>query len=217
MATCKVSIVLPPIMEPKERILEKANELFMRYGIRSVSMNDIAVELGMSKKTLYQYYADKDELVNAVFETVFNSSQLRCNQSKTGSENAIHEVFVSFNMVQQMLDSMNPAVLFDLKKYHPIAYKKFQDFKNQFLHGLLMENLQKGVDDGLYRPEIDIEILSRYRLNSIMLCFDSDVFPSGKNSLTDIELHLMLHFLYGITTAKGQKLVQKYINQRSKK
>src|SRR5947209_20504960 len=106
-------------MEVKERILEKAHELFHRYGIRSVSMDDIAAQLGMSKKTLYQYYADKDELVNAVFDQVLQQNRGQCMDCSKRGENAIHEIFLSFEMVEDLLRNMNRSVLFDMQKYHP--------------------------------------------------------------------------------------------------
>jgi AcrR family transcriptional regulator len=117
-------------MEVKERILVKAHELYNRYGIRSVSMDDIAAQLGMSKKTWYQYYVDKDELVNAVFTGVMEHNREQCTYCQANGENAIHEVFLSFDMLQEMLTNMNPAVLFDKQKYPPSAYKKLQDQKS---------------------------------------------------------------------------------------
>ena len=112
-------------MENKERILLKAHELFNRYGIRSVSMDDIAAQLGMSKKTLYQYYADKDELVNAVFSGIMDHNKKECTGCRSNGENAIHEVFLSFDMLEGMLSEMNPSILFDMQKYHPSAFRNF--------------------------------------------------------------------------------------------
>jgi AcrR family transcriptional regulator len=215
--TKKVSIVLRLNMEAKDRILEKAHELFNRYGIRSVSMDDIAAQLGMSKKTLYQYYVDKDELVNAVFDIILTSNKKQCIECNKKGENAIHEIFLSFDMVEEMLTTMNPSVLFDMHKYHPSAYKKFHDFKNNFLFKVIKENLQKGVEEELYRGDIDIDILSRFRLYSITLSFDSEIFPANKTNLVYIEQQIMEHFLYGVATPKGQKLIQKYKQQRTKK
>ena len=93
LVTLKVSIVLWPVMEPKERILVKSHELFDKYGIRSVSMDDIATQLGMSKKTLYQYYTDKDELVHAVFTTVLEGNKSNCCLAEQHAEDALHEAF----------------------------------------------------------------------------------------------------------------------------
>ncbi|HEX2608415.1 MAG TPA: TetR/AcrR family transcriptional regulator [Flavisolibacter sp.] len=203
-------------MEPKERILEKAHELFFRYGLRSVSMDDIAAQLGMSKKTLYQYFADKDELVNAVFDRILTANKEECVACNAKGENAIHEVFLSLDLLEEMLAHMNPAVLFDMQKYHPTAFKKFQDYRNQFLYKIIKENLEEGIKEELYRPEIDADILTRYRLHSIMLSFDPEIFPSNKTQLVYIEQQLLEHFLYGVATPKGQKLIQKYKTQRTK-
>jgi AcrR family transcriptional regulator len=204
-------------MEPKERILKKADELFNRYGIRSVSMDDIAAQLGMSKKTLYHYYADKDELVTDVFTAIMEENKCGCSESKKASENALHEVFLSFDRVQDMFANMNPAVLFDMEKYHPGCFRKFNDFQNGFMYQMIKSNLERGVEEGFYREEIDIDILTRYRIHSIMLSFNPEVFPNNRTHLLHIEQTLLEHFLYGLATAKGQKLIQKYKNQRTKK
>src|SRR5215475_6187544 len=110
----------------KERILEKAHELFMRYGVRSVSMDDIAAQLGMSKKTLYQYYTDKEELVDAVLSTLLEENRKQCLECRQKSENAVHEVLQALDMMQQMFTNMNPSIVFDLEKYHPAVSKKIQ-------------------------------------------------------------------------------------------
>ena len=204
-------------MEPKERILVKTQELVNRYGIRSVSMDDIAAELGMSKKTLYQYYADKDELVNSVFEIQLNTNRNWCLECSKNGENAIHEVFLSYDMIRELLTSMNPSVIFDMQKYHPSAYKKFLEFKNGFLYKIIKSNLEKGIREELYREDIDTEVLTRFRLYSVLLSFNLEVFPLGKSNPDYIEQQLIEHFLYGLATPKGVKLIQKYKLQRTKK
>lgn len=204
-------------MEAKERILGRSHELFNKYGIRSVSMDDIAAGLGMSKKTLYQYFADKEELVDACFSGVMDEHRCRCLEDKQKSENAIHEEFLAYDAMTEMFAEMNPAVLYDLQKYHPGAFRKFSDFKYKFLHSIISDNLKWGVKDELYRPEVDVDVLTRMRIEVVMLAFNSDVFPTNRNQLVHIEQELFDHFLYGIATAKGQKLIQKYKNQRAKK
>jgi AcrR family transcriptional regulator len=139
-------------MDPKERIIVKAHELFIRYGIRSVSMDDIAAQLGMSKKTLYQYYTDKDELVNVVFDNIMSQNREQCVQCVQKGENSIHEAFLSLDMLKEMLSSMNPSVLFDMQKYHPSAFRKFQEYRNQFLYKIIKENVEKGIREEIYRP-----------------------------------------------------------------
>lgn len=204
-------------MDVKERILVKSDELFNRYGIRSVSMDDIAAQLGMSKKTLYQYYTDKDELVSAVFTGAMEQNRDACVMDKQSAENAIHEVFLAFDRVREMFANMNPSVLYDLEKYHPFTFGKFREFKNVFLYQMIKSNIERGIKEELYRDDIDIDVLSRYRIQSIMLAFNSEVFPNNRSNILHIEQQLIEFFLYGLATSKGQKLIQKYKSQRIKK
>jgi len=204
-------------MEIKERILIKADELFNRYGVRSVSMDDIAAGLGMSKKTLYQYYADKEELVSAVFVTFLQSNRERCLNDRKKAENPIHEIFLAFDMMREMFSQMNPVVLFDLQKYHPQVYKKVHEHKYDFLYQVIKTNLDTGVQLELYRPEIDTDVIARFRIESVMLAFNSDIFPNNRTQLVHIEEQITDLLLYGLATTKGQKLIAKYKNQRTKK
>lgn len=219
LVTIKVSIVLRPdlvFMDQQARIVEKAHELFMRYGIRSVSMDEIATHLGISKKTIYQFFTDKDALVDAVVNIEINSNTEECMIYHERSENPVHEIYLAMEMVDDMLRMMNPMVIYDMQKYHPSAFKKFSDHKDTFLYKMIRENMEKGVEQELYRPEINIAILTRFRLVSIFMVFNPDLFPLGKNNLSDVMREMTLNFLYGITTPKGQKLIQKYNQQRQK-
>ena len=204
-------------MEVKARILQKTQELFNRYGIRSVSMDDIAAQVGISKKTVYQYYADKDELVEAVFDIMVEGPRSSCELCRMEADNAIQEVFLVFDRTQHIFSHVNPSLLFDMEKYHPKAYRKFQEFRNGFLYHTIKSNLEKGVREELYRADIDTDVLTRLRLYTTMLSFNTEVFPNNRTALLHIETQLIDHFLYGLATPKGQKLVDKYKQQRTKK
>ena len=203
-------------METQERIVNKAHELFMRYGIRSISMDEVANHLGMSKKTIYQFYTDKEALVEDVIDIEINSNQAECISHKEKSENAIHEVFMAVDMLLDLLTKMNPTVIFDLDKYHPKAFKKYNDYKNKFLYTIIKENLEWGKTEGLYREEIQSDILARFRLASMFLLFNPELFPLGKHGLAVVITEMTDNFLYGLASLKGQKLIQKYKHQRQK-
>jgi len=203
-------------MEHQERILNKAHELFMRYGIRSVSMDEIANHLGMSKKTIYQFYADKDALVDDVIDIEINLNQTECLAHRQRSENAIHEIFISVDMVEEMLTKMNPAVIYDLEKYHPRAFRKFTEHKNKFLYTLIRENLDWGKKEELYREEIQSDIIARFRLVSVFIVFNPEFFPLGKHNLPALIIEITDNFLFGLATPKGQKLIHKYKQHRQK-
>src|SRR5512138_1123205 len=204
-------------MEAKDRILQKAHELFMRYGIRSVSMDDMAAQLGMSKKTLYQYYSDKEELVDAVLTALLSNNQKQCMADRLNAENAIHEVFQAFGMIQQLFANMNPTVIFDLEKFHSNVYKKIHQHKHVFMYDVVKQNIQRGIKEELYRPEIDVDVMTRFRIESMMLAFNSEVFPTNRTNLVKIQHEMLEHFLYGLATPKGHKLIQKYKSQRKDK
>lgn len=189
----------------------------MQYGVRSVTMDEIAVQLGVSKKTLYQYYADKDELVDAVIIDILSVNEHKCTKDRGGAKNAIHEVFLAIDMMQEMFQNMNPSVLFELERYYPKAFEKFTKHKYSFLYKVMQENIERGIAEELYRKEIDVEILVKARLETMMLPFSQLVFPKNKYNLIKVETELTTHFLYGLATTKGYKLITKYQQDRINK
>ncbi len=204
------------LMEPKERILIKAEELFMQYGIRSVSMDDIANNLGMSKKTLYQYFADKDELVDAVVDGHIKEIQEDCMSCRLDATDAIHEIFITMERIMEEFSNMNPMLLYDLEKFHFKAYQRFREHKDKFLLQIIRNNIEWGIKDELYRDDINVDVLSKYRIESMMIPFNVAVFPPGKYNLAEISGIIIQNFTYGLATIKGHKLIQKYNEQRNK-
>lgn len=203
-------------MEIQERIVTKAHELFMRYGVRSVSMDEIANHLGMSKKTIYQFFSDKDALVEAVIDIEINSSMQNCEHYRNKSENPVHEICIATDMIMELLKNRSASLAYDLEKYHTGAFRKITEYKNKFIYEVIKSNLDKGKEEGLYRQEINTEILARYRLATVFLLFNPEIFPSGKNDLSHVIEEITDNFLRGIVTGKGLKLIQKYKQQRLK-
>jgi len=204
-------------METKERILVKAKGLFMQYGIRSVSMDDIANSLGMSKKTLYQYYADKDELVDAVVEQHITQIQGDCIGCHNEARNAIEEIFITMERINEEFNNMNPMLLFDMEKFHFKAFQRFKQHKDKFLANIIKANIEWGIKDELYRQDVNVDIMVRFRLETIMIPFNIAVLAPGKYNLAELSDALIEHFIYGMSTIKGHKLIQKYNQQKQKK
>ncbi len=198
----------------KQRIQSRAMDLFMKYGIRSVSMDDIATQLGISKKTIYQYFADKNELVLAVVGEDIRDLQENCIKCGANATNAIEEIFLTMEMIQELLMNMNPMVLYDLQKFHFEAYKKWIEHKNNFLLVSIENNIRNGIKEGYYRPDLNVEVLSRFRLESMLIPFNIEIFQPGKYSLVDVTLQLLEHFLFGLVTEKGYRLIVKYKQER---
>ena len=188
----------------------------MQFGIRSVSMDDIANHLGMSKKTLYQYFADKDELVEAVVDRHINEVEGDCINCRKDAKDAVHEIFLTMEHIMEELNNMNPMLLYDLEKFHFKAYQRFKDYKNKFLLQIIRSNIEWGIKDELYRPDLNVDVLSKYRIESIMIPFNVAVFPPGKYNLAKTSEIMIENFTYGLATIKGHKLIQKYNEQRTK-
>ncbi|HRN79035.1 MAG TPA: TetR/AcrR family transcriptional regulator [Ferruginibacter sp.] len=201
--------------ELKERIRQEATALFLKYGVRSVSMDDISAQLGVSKKTLYQYYTDKNELIENVLEGIICINECSCTGCVMESENAVHEGVLSLRMIQDMFRTMNTAILYDLKKYHPGAFQIFVRHKNQFLYNMVKQNLERGIREEVYRSDIHVEILTRYRVEAVTMMFDPEIQESIAQPLFDIQREVVIHFLYGVVNPKGYKLLTKYLKNLS--
>ncbi|HLO80259.1 MAG TPA: TetR/AcrR family transcriptional regulator [Chitinophagaceae bacterium] len=203
--------------ETRNRIREQAKQLYFKYGIRSVSMDDIAVGLGMSKKTIYQYFADKDELVEAIIEDDIRDTRTDCEICFTQSSDALEEIFLTLDRMLEHLGQMNPTILYDLHKFHFNSFKKFQEHKNSYLLEIIRKNLERGISEGLYRHDINVDILSRFRLESMMLVFNMEIFPQTKYSIVEVTMTIIENFMFGVVTPKGYDLIIKYKQERQNK
>ena len=200
----------------KERIQQKAKELFMRYGFRSVTMDEIAGQLGISKKTVYQFFEDKDGLVEAVMQKEMDYMHTECIKRMQESENAIEELFKDTDSMEEVIDSLNPQIIFDLEKFYPTTFEKFKKHKNNFLLEIIKKNLQRGIQEELYRNDLNIDIVARFRLESSFLAFNQETYPFGKYNLLQVSNEIYFLYMHGIATPKGKKIIEKNIQQRQK-
>lgn len=196
--------------EIKKRIKLKSGELFHKFGIKTITMDEIAGQLGISKKTIYLYFKDKDELVDAVFTDIMCRNQEYCEETKKNAKNAIHEGFMIMKIMEKMFENLNPVTLFDLERNHPKTFNKFHLHKYNFLFTAIIENIEWGKKEGLYREDLESEVAAKVRLENMMLPFNQDIFPTGKFNLTDLQKQLIEFFLYSIVTPKGYKFIMKY-------
>ena len=202
-------------METKERIIGASKELFFRLGIRSVTMDDIANHLGMSKKTLYQHFIDKDQLVDTLVDSEISCMQMEIHSCCVEASNAVEEVLLSMEMSNRHFSNLNPMVLFDLHKFQFGCFQKFLHHKNTFLHEIIRNNIRRGIEEGLYRKDLNTEILSRLRLDMLLMPFNMEAFPPAQFNLTDVSNAMTENFLYGLSTEKGFSLIESY-KQRKK-
>ena len=197
-------------MEPQDKILKVALELFFKYGIKRVTMDDIAKELGMSKKTIYQFYKEKDDLVNQLCIVEMHKQEEIFKNIELQSQDPIHEIILISNTMSEMMQHINPVFFLDLQKFHTDAFKEFQKFKDQCAYKDLLRNIRAGKEVGVYRNDVDEEFTAKYRLAQIDMLMFGNFFSFEKISFTQSHQLLLDMFVYGICTLKGHKLINEY-------
>ncbi len=194
----------------KDKILKGSEELFMKYGVRSISMDDIARHLSVSKKTLYQHFVDKDELVTMMSKAFLEKDKRQYEAITAISKNAVDELSKISVLLKQDMEELNPSLLFDLQKFHPKAWNLWQEFKEKFIQESMVRNLKQGIEEGYFRPEINPDIITVARLVMIESSFNDQVFPKDRFNFVEVNWHIFDFFVHGMCTEKGKKLYQKY-------
>ncbi|MCX6193182.1 MAG: TetR/AcrR family transcriptional regulator [Cytophagales bacterium] len=196
----------------KSRILEKGTELFFRYGVKTVTMDAIASELGISKKTIYQHFPDKDTMVFDVVKSFIEQDNAKWEELDRLYSNVIEKIFKSFEMTKDLFTQMNPRLLYEIQKYFPNAYQLFAEHGEKCIHENLIADFKKGAQFGFFRNDIDFELLARLRMAEVNLAFNPDFYPNNKLPLFETQLVLMDIFMRGILTEKGLTLYTSYQN-----
>ena len=197
-------------MSQEKRIIAGSLELFLQAGIKSVTMDEIARHLGMSKKTIYQFFGDKNELVVALVKDRLEEDERQINEIINSSANVIEEMINMMKCSEDIFSRINPIVFHDLQKYHPDAWQEFLRFKHDVLVTKLEQLMAKGIEQGVMRGDIDVKVLARMRVNQVEMGFNTAIFPVTQFNAWRVQLQLLEHFNYGICTLKGHKLLDQY-------
>ena len=193
--------------------MAEAEVLFKRFGIRSVTMDDIAKSLHISKKTLYLYFANKAEIVHAASLRYFEDERARTDAIIAEAKDPVHGVLLVVEASSKGLREMPSHMVYDVKKFYPESWKLFDEFKAEYLQRILLKNLQDGVAAGLYRKDMDLELVALMRMVQIESSINPGYFPPDKFTFEHVQVEQLRMFLHGIVTMKGKKLIYQYLNQ----
>lgn len=203
-------------MSELERITGVASELFFQYGIRSVSMDDIARQLGISKKTLYQHVENKADLVE---KTMMVHNQHMINQFteiiNDDHNNAIDELVEIAKINNAMLKKTNPSTIYDLKKYHKKCWDVIEKVHDEIIFNIISKNIEQGIEQGLYREDINIQIITKFYAAQIDLIIDTQVFSPTEFQMADVYIEFLKYHIFGIATTKGAKYLNEKIHPKS--
>jgi TetR/AcrR family transcriptional regulator, cholesterol catabolism regulator len=196
-----------------KNILLKVRDLYMKYGIKSITMDDVARELGMSKKTLYQYVSDKDDLVGKFIDNeILLRQEEICKCFKIGF-NAVEELFEISIFMNKLMRDQNPATEYDLKKYYPQHFQKTIKARREGIYNYIFTNLKKGIEEGLYRKEMNKEVIAKlYLWRSENVHFD-DLFTVEEFTSIKLFIELLTYHVRGIATERGITVLEKKIKE----
>ena len=189
------------------RIIAGAAELFRTYGIRAVTMDSIAMHLGMSKRTIYERFHDKDELLFAVMKEMIRKQKEIVENIMNSSSNVMEAIFTMLRISREHMASMNPLIGSDLRKYHDAVLQRIKATCDNPDHEGARKLLKAGIEEGVFRDDIDIEIISRAVSGLGNLIGDTKLFPPEQFVQRDLLRNIMINYLRGISTARGNSLI----------
>ncbi len=194
----------------RANILEKVHELFMKYGLKSVSMDDISRKLGISKKTLYQCVENKRDLIKEVFQKHIEEEEAAISEIVAKSKDAVDEMIEIAKFVTALLREISPTTLYDMQKYYGDIWGMMEALHQDHIYAVIKTNLDRGILEGLYRKDLNTDIIAKLYVGKTLLIVDEDVFPLKDYNKEKLYLEYVHYHLHGIALPKGLKLFEKY-------
>jgi len=209
----KKRINFAPMEEKKREIIVAALEVYMKYGIKSMTMDEMSRQLGISKKTLYTHVKDKNELVEECLMHAHDHDIKQIDEIMKRHTNAIEELLEVGRFVVKSLGSIHPSIFFDLSKYHPNALKLIQEHKDECIYTCILENLKMGVKEGVYRDNLTPEIISRLHLAIIDLVMSGEMIQSKDYRVDEVYSEFFRYHIRGIASKKGLECLKELIRK----
>lgn len=199
-------------MSKEKEIFQKVNDLFMKYGIKSVTMDDIARSLGISKKTLYLHVDNKADLIEKSFRQHLLKEIEDINEIRKTSIDPIDEMLNIARYVVRLLKQLNPSTVYDLQKYYGDSWKLMESLHQDHIYGIIKENISKGVELGIYRENLNPDIIAKFYVGKSLILVDESIFPVMEYNREKLFIEFMNYHIHGIASLKGLKLLEKHWN-----
>lgn len=188
-----------------ENIVISARKMFLKFGVRSVSMDDISHDLGISKKTLYLHFGNKNELLEKVLEYGFEDFEKSLELSKKGKLNAIDSLLELSRILDVHLRAVNPSVTFDLEKYYPDLYRQNLQKRREYAYQYIRQNIENGIQQDLYRSDLNSELISKLYIQKLEDLHDPNYYKDDKISFTEVFQVMFENHIRGISNENGIK------------
>lgn len=206
-------MILNNNVNTKDQLITAASGLFRKFGIRSIAMDTIARECGMSKKTLYLFFCDKVTLVNAVVQRLAAAHKQQLKTATLNSRSAVEEVFNEFKIYTVALLDIHAVFFYELEKSFSESWSLLNDFNIKHNYAFVISNLQRGISEGYYRTDLDLAATANIRISQLKLLLTRNVnFTEARNLLSNPD-QVNLFYLHAITNSKGKKIIDKMLNE----
>jgi TetR/AcrR family transcriptional regulator, cholesterol catabolism regulator len=198
------------LTDTKTEIIERTEQIFMRLGVKSVTMDDICRELRMSKKTLYQHFENKDSLIEAVVNTHVEREQSCTEAIKNDARDAVQEVKNIGVFLASTIEDVSPSTLFDLQKYYFKSWETLMKKQDEHIINSIVNNIKKGIAEGNYRPDVNPDVIARIYAKATYMIVEEIANPNSKFSRKEMIWELHNYHIHAIATTKGLRLWKKY-------
>ena len=199
----------------EELILAKSKELFFSYGLKGVTLDDVAKLAGVSKKTIYRFFPGKARLINTIVEDLIQCHKELLKECHVKAKDALEEVLLQSGLPFTTWTSVTPGFFYELQRSFPCAWEKLEHHKQKLLLPAIMKNLEEGKKAGYYRHEIDVVFMAAIRVSQLGTALQPQVFGNRQTGVHKAINELTIFYLHGITTEKGKKLLYKYLKNRN--
>ena len=198
-------------LDKEDQLIKDAVHVFMTYGIKSVTMDDMAKHLRVSKKTIYRFVKDKSDLVMKCVRHDYDLMEKKVEAIIERNLKAIDENFEITYMILEELRNIHPSIFYDLEKYYPKAMSIMLDMRHDFIADVMRQNMKKGISEGVYRDDVNIEIMTQLWVMRLNVIFNPSVFKMNDFHPKDVYLEMFIHHIRGIANQKGLKELEKQL------
>lgn len=192
----------------EQRLLIQSRALIFKYGIKSLTMDDISQQLGISKKTLYQYFENKADLVQKVMLFTIRAHRESCCEVQEKDINAIEELLKIYQSTAFITKQLNPSLNFELKKYYPESWNLLEKHKTEFIYNSLVNNIQKGIESGLYRADLNIPIIAKLYTMRVLEITNTEIFPPEEFPAALVLKEMFIYHIRGIASKNGLEFLE---------
>lgn len=199
----------------QERVIAEASRRFVQFGVRSVRMDDLAEELHISKRTIYELFRDKEDLLMTCVSRLIESRLRERQQILERAPNVIVGIVEVVSYASRIIRQSNPLLWQEIEQYHPAVHQLVRRVRTETEYSEIVDLIQRGIDQELFLASLDVDILARLLRAQLDVIANERVFPPETYDLVEVLHTIIINFIRGIATARGREVVEALVTGQS--